>query len=263
MNTIGESSSTSSLFGKNYKLIILDEVDGIHGNDDRGGTRAINKILTESKQPIIMMANDFYSKRLTTIKKKCQVIKMKKVRSPTIRVTLRKICKEEEINAEPEALEIIAKRSNGDLRSAINTLQAASTGGELKIEDLENLSQKDDTNTLFDAVTTILKSKTVSHIKPAMRIDDDPTLLMEYVAENIPREYENPNEIKKAYENIAKADLYFGRARQSRNYTYWRYASDFMGLHQTPQIREHVLRMSLRVQIRMVNRQGFNARRSS
>lgn len=229
MNTIGESSTTSSLFGKTHKLIILDEVDGIHGNDDRGGTRAINKILTESKQPIIMMANDFYSKRLTTIKKKCKVIKMKKVRSPTIRATLRKICREENIEAEPEALEILSKRSNGDLRSAINTLQAASTGGQLKIEDLENLSQKDETHTLFDAVTTILKSKTLTHIKPAMRIDEDPTLLMEYVAENIPREYEKPNEIKKAYENIAKADLYFGRARQSRQYTYWRYASDFMG----------------------------------
>ena len=229
MSTIGESSNTSSLFGKSHKLIILDEVDGIHGNDDRGGTRAINKILTESKQPIIMMANDFYSKRLTTIKKKCQVIKMGKVRSPTIRATLRKICKEEEIDVEPEALEILSKRSSGDLRSAINTLQAASTGGQLKVEDLENLSQKDETHTIFDAVTTILKSKTIHHIKPAMRIDDDPTLLMEYVAENIPREYENKNEIKKAYENIAKADLYFGRARQTRNYTYWRYASDFMG----------------------------------
>ncbi len=229
MSTIGESSNTQSLFGKTHKLIILDEVDGIHGNDDRGGTRAINKILTESKQPIIMMANDFYSKRLTTIKKKCQVIKMKKVRSPTIRATLRKICKEEEIDAEPEALEILSKRSSGDLRSAINTLQAASTGGQLKLEDLENLSQKDETHTILDATTTILKSKTITHIKPAMRIDDDPTLLMEYVAENIPREYEKRNEIKKAYENIAKADLYFGRARQTRNYTYWRYASDFMG----------------------------------
>ena len=38
------------------------------------------------------------------------------------------------------------------------------------------------------------------------------------------------DEIKKAYENIAKADLYFGRAQSSRNYGYWKYASDFMGI---------------------------------
>ena len=39
-----------------------------------------------------------------------------------------------------------------------------------------------------------------------------------------------PEAIKKAYENIAKADLYFGRAQSSRNYGYWKYASDFMGI---------------------------------
>jgi replication factor C large subunit len=53
---------------------------------------------------------------------------------------------------------------------------------------------------------------------------------MEYITENIPREYKKPDEIKKAYENIAKADLYFGRAQSSRNYGYWRYATDFMGI---------------------------------
>ena len=54
--------------------------------------------------------------------------------------------------------------------------------------------------------------------------------MMEYITENIPREYKKPDEIKKAYENIAKADLYFGRAQSSRNYGYWRYATDFMGI---------------------------------
>ena len=68
------------------------------------------------------------------------------------------------------------------------------------------------------------------HVREALRVDEDPTLVMEYIAENIPREYTNKNEIKKAYENIANADLYFGRARSSRNYGYWKYASDFLGI---------------------------------
>ena len=74
MSTVGESSSTRSLFGDNYKVIILDEVDGIHGTNDRGGVRAIGKIIENAKHPLIMNANDFYSKRLTSIKPKCQVI---------------------------------------------------------------------------------------------------------------------------------------------------------------------------------------------
>ena len=93
LNTIGESSATRSLFGENRKLLIMDEVDGIHGTNDRGGTRALNKIIKESKQPIVMMANDFYSKKLTTIKKNSHVIKMSKIRSNSLNAFLKKVLK--------------------------------------------------------------------------------------------------------------------------------------------------------------------------
>ena len=231
METIGESTTTQSLFSNKSKLIILDEVDGITGNQDKGGTRALNKIIQNTKHPIIMMANDFYSKRLATIKTKCQVIKLPKIRSPTINVNLKRICKAEEIEADPEALKQLAKRSNGDMRSAINTLQALSEESKtLNMEDLENVTQKTDRSTIINATSRVLKSKNITHIRDDMIIDEDPTLLMEYIAENIPREYENPKEIKKAYENISKADLYFGRTQSSRNYGYWRYATLFMAL---------------------------------
>ena len=59
-STIGESSSSRSLFGDEYKLIIMDEVDGIHGTNDRGGVRAIGEIIKKSQHPMILIANDFY-----------------------------------------------------------------------------------------------------------------------------------------------------------------------------------------------------------
>ena len=230
-STIGESSSTRSLFGDEYKLIIMDEVDGIHGTNDRGGVKAIGEIIKNSKHPMILMANDFYSKRLQSIKPKCTVIKMPKIRSPTIRKALKEIAAKEEIKANPKALELIAKKSNGDLRSAINTLQALSDKDEvLEPKAVEDLRIKDDRSDIFNAITGVLKSKNPVHVREALRVDEDPTLVMEYIAENIPREYTKKDEIKKAYENIAKSDLYFGRAQHSRNYGYWRYASDFMGI---------------------------------
>ncbi|WP_342765322.1 replication factor C large subunit [uncultured Methanobrevibacter sp.] len=230
-STIGESSSTRSLFGDEYKLIIMDEVDGIHGTNDRGGVRAIGEIIKNSKHPIILMANDFYSKRLQSLKPKCTVIKMAKVRSPSIRKALKEIAEKEEIKANPKALDLIAKKSNGDMRSAINTLQAlADKDVVLEPKQVEDLRIKDDRSDIFNAITGVLKSKNPQHVREALRVDEDPTLVMEYIAENIPREYTKKDEIKKAYENIAKADLYFGRARSSRNYGYWKYASDFMGI---------------------------------
>lgn len=238
MSTVGESATTKSFFtddnennASNYKLIILDEVDGIHGNDDRGGTRAIGKIIKESIHPIVMTANDFYSKRLTSIKPKCKVIKIGKVHTNSINALLKRICVKEGIDADPEAVRALAKGSNGDMRSALNTLQVLTEETKkLRTEDLESVSQKDDTNNIFDSVRRVLKSKSIDKVKRSLRLDEDPTLVMEYIAENIPREYEKKEEIKKAYEMISEADLYFGRAQQSRNYTYWRYASDFMGV---------------------------------
>lgn len=231
MNTVGESSSTRSLFGNNLKVIILDEVDGIHGTNDRGGVRAINKIIDKAKHPLILIANDFYSKRLTTIKTKCQVLKMGKIRSPSINKALREIAKEEGIKVNPAALKELSKRANGDMRSALNTFQAIADEKEtLELEDVENTSNKDERSTIINGVTAVLKSKTPSKVKKALIVEEDPTLVMEYIAENIPREYKKKEEIKEAYDKIAKADLYFGRAQRSRNYGYWKYATDFMGV---------------------------------
>ena len=76
-----------------------------------------------------------------------------------------------------------------------------------------------------------MKSKNPEHVKRSLfENNEDPTLVMEYIAENIPREYESNLEVKKAYEMISQADLYFGRTRSSQYYGYWKYASDFMGV---------------------------------
>ena len=217
-STIGESSSSRSLFGDEYKLIILDEVDGIHGTNDRGGVKAIGEIIKSSKHPMILIANDFYSKRLQSIKPKCQVIKMKKSRWNSISALLRKIAQAEGVEVEPAALKEIAVKSQGDVRSAINTLQAlADKDHTLNVSDVEGMVTKDTRSDIFNAITSVLKSKTPAHVKEALWIEEDPTLVMEYIAENIPREYKKKEEIKKAYDYISKADICFGRTNVSRN----------------------------------------------
>ena len=209
----------------------MDEVDGIHGTNDRGGVRAIGEIIKTSKHPLILIANDFYSKRLQSIKPKCQVIKMAKIRTPTINKMLKDIAKKEGIEYDKEALKLLAKKSNGDIRSAINTFQAVSDSShELEMEDVENITTKDDRSTIIDGVMATLKSKNPKHVKDALRVEEEPRLVMEYITENVAREYTDKNELKKAYENLSNADLYFGRTQRTRHYGYWKYASDFMGI---------------------------------
>nr|WP_286242806.1 replication factor C large subunit [Methanobacterium ferruginis] len=231
MNTIGEASASTSLFGKGKKLIILDEVDGLHGNEDRGGIRAINKIIKEGHHPMIMMANDFYSKRITSLKSKCNVIKIRKVHTNSIVALLKRICAKEGVDFEEHVLRTLAKRSRGDLRSAINDLQVIAQGKDkITSEDLETVSEKDETNNVFDSVRTVLKSKNPRHIRDALRLEADPAFILEQITENIPREYEKPEEIEKAYDAVAEADMYLGRAFHTRHYGYWKYTYDLMGV---------------------------------
>lgn len=232
MSTIGEASASMTLFGGRLKLIILDEVDGLHGNDDRGGSRAINKIIKEGIQPVIMMANDPYSKRIASFKSKCHVINLRKIHTNSILSLLKKICLKEGVEFEEHVLRTLAKRSGGDLRSAITDLEIMAKGEEkITSEALELVSQKDERSSTFDAVRTILKSKNPERIKGALRqVEADPSLLLELVTENIPREYEKKHEIEEAYEMISQADIYLGRAFSTRAYTYWKYAYDFMSL---------------------------------
>ena len=156
---------------------------------------------------------------------------MKKSRWNSISALLKRIAEKEGVEANPQALKEIAVKSQGDVRSAINTLQALSDHEKaLEVKDVENITTKDDRSTIINGVTAVLKSKTPSKVKKALIVEEEPTLVMEYIAENIPREYKNKEEIKQAYANISNADLYFGRAQRSRNYGYWRYATDFMGI---------------------------------
>ncbi|MGA2676985.1 MAG: replication factor C large subunit [Methanobacterium sp.] len=231
LGTVGEASATGSLFNQGLKLIILDEVDGIHGTDDRGGIRAITKIIKEGHHPLVMMANDPYSKRIKSLKSKCQVISIRKVHTNSIVALLKKICLKEGVEFEEYVLRTLAKRSNGDLRSAINDLEIIARGKEsITTEDLKIISQKDDIHNIFDSVRTVLKSKNPQRIKDAMRVEADPAFMLELITENIPREYEKKHEIQNAYEMISKADIYLGRAFQTRNYGYWKYSYDLMSL---------------------------------
>ncbi|HMK54864.1 MAG TPA: replication factor C large subunit [Methanobacteriaceae archaeon] len=229
--SVGEASSSQSLFGTGLKLIILDEVDGIHGTEDRGGIRTINKILQESQHPVIMMANDLYSKRITGLKSKCNLIKIQKVHTNSIIALMKRICVKEGVKFEEHVLRTLAKRSRGDLRSAINDLEIMARGSEsITSQDLESLAEKDQVQNIFDSVRTVLKSKNPRRVKDALRLEAEPSFILELIAENIPREYEKQSEIEKAYDMVAEADLYLGRAFNTRHYGYWKYTYDLMGV---------------------------------
>lgn len=115
----GSASKMSSLTGTTAKrLIILDEADNIHGNADRGGTRAISGIIKNTDQPIVLIANDLYG--LTpSIRSLCIELKFNSVQGRSMIPALKRICVEEKIMCGVGVLEKLAENAGGDLRSAV------------------------------------------------------------------------------------------------------------------------------------------------
>ncbi|RLJ01257.1 MAG: replication factor C large subunit, partial [Candidatus Aenigmatarchaeota archaeon] len=64
---LGRASKQMSLFRRG-KIILVDEVDGIAGREDRGGVGALIKVIKESKFPIVLTANDPYDKKLAQLR---------------------------------------------------------------------------------------------------------------------------------------------------------------------------------------------------
>lgn len=121
------ASDKTSLLGKG-KIILLDEVDGIHARSDAGGIEAILRLINITKQPIIMTANDPWSQSLKELRENAIMVGLKKLGTRDIMKLLKRICEQENIEADEEALRFIVDRSEGDLRSAINDLEAIAEG---------------------------------------------------------------------------------------------------------------------------------------
>ncbi len=203
---------------KKGKIILIDEADGISGTD-RGGIQEIISLIDESEFPIIITANDAWDKKLSPLRKKCEMIELKELNCQVIKDILIDILKKEKKFIDNEILKEIAIRSKGDVRSSINDLQA--------ISELEPESQK---NTLFDernkeidifnALKKVFKLKATPEtlkIFDSVNMPIDEIIL--WIEKNIPKEYQG-RELNRAYELLSKVDLFKGRIYKQQ---YWRF----------------------------------------
>ena len=228
-------ASRSNTFSRRTRLIILDEADNLHGKEDRGGTRAITEIVKKSSQPVILIANDLY-RMGKALQRNCRLIRFQRLRPERIYRVLRKICIREGIDVEDNVLYILASNANGDLRSAINDLQALSlsisSGGE-RVEEADIVTGERDANeTIFEVLRKIYSPVTVTDIREAIAslysLDKTPEESISWVYENLPSELMEDADILHALRYLSRADIFLGRTRNRENFKFWRYASSLM-----------------------------------
>lgn len=226
---IGIASQYSTLLGKK-RMILLDEIDGISGTADRGGLNAIIKIMRESRCPILLTANNAFDPRFSQLRRECDLVEFKKPTRAEIVSLLKRICRSEGIEADPEALKLIAEKSERDVRSAINDLQAIAQGlDRLTVDDVVWLGYRDRKEEIFKVLKLIFYSRDcLSAIKATNLAQVDLDMLFEWIYENVPYHLTSPYELSEAMEALSLADLFRGRISKTQRWSLLRYYIDLM-----------------------------------
>ncbi|AWR97040.1 replication factor C large subunit [Acidianus sulfidivorans JP7] len=232
IKNIAEKAATSgSLFGIRGKLIFLDEVDGINTKEDTGAIPAILELIRESKYPVLMAANDPWDPSLRELRNAVKMIEVKKLGKYALRRILQNICNSEKLQCSDDALDEIIEVSDGDSRYAINLLEATAEGfKKVTVENVKEFARRKDRELdPFETVRSVFWAKYAWQAKNAVSNSQvDYELLMRWFSENIPIQYDNPEDIYRAYDALSRASLFLKRAK-TVSWDFLSYTFDMMG----------------------------------
>jgi replication factor C large subunit len=225
---VGNALKQRSFFFKG-KIIMLDEIDGISGQEDRGGVSVLAKLIENSAYPIIMVANDPFDKKFSELRTRAELVEFEVLNSLHVFNVLKKIAEKEKIEFEEMALKMLSRRAGGDLRAAINDLESMAGGGKLTKEMIEVLSEREKTESVIQGLTKVFKTTDpLVAIDAFERVDEDREKLILWLDENLPKEYTKPHELAKAYHYLSLADIFGRRIMRRQDWRYLVYINSFL-----------------------------------
>ncbi len=210
---------------KGGKIILIDEVDGI-SDEDYGGLPELLELIDQTPFPMIITANDIWGKKFNGLRKKCELLPLKEISYNTIKEVIQNISEKEKISVDNDLLTELAIKAKGDLRAAINDLQTLSQLKEFIPVILDERNKETD---IFNSLRRIFKEKPTNDLAGIfdsvnMPIDE----IFLWMEENIPAEYSG-EELAKAYELLAKADVFKGRIYKQQYWRFLVYENIFLG----------------------------------
>ena len=223
-SVLGNASQQQSLFMKN-KILFIDEIEGISGQQDRGGFSTLLDIIEQTHFPVILTTNDASLEKLSPLLKKVDNVIFHPVPKSIVYDVLRDICEKERLQYKEEDLLKIAEYAHGDMRAAILDLQNSVHGNKIFLSDFGMRYVRE--NALQTTLKLFSNEDVMESLKDLEQFDEDiidaskfkvsPALFNnEYALIYLLEE-----NIKKldAFEYLAKADIVKGRIFRRQ---YWR-----------------------------------------
>ncbi len=197
---------------------------------DRGGLGAIARLLRSTRQPLVLTVNDerVLTRYSAAFRTSALRVRFYPLRDPEMNARLTAIARDQVLDVSPEAISAIVRRANGDLRAALNDLDAIAPvpRGPLQLSILGTR----DTSADFAALTeeALTAARYYRSVEVQDRLDATPDDLLPWIEENIPFFAPDPAHRARAFERLSSADRALRRARQYRVWGLWSYASELM-----------------------------------
>ena len=138
-NTIKEFARTLA-FNASFKIIFLDESDALTPDAQQALRRTMEKY---TKTTRFILSCNYSSKLIEPIQSRCVVFRFRPLSNEKVKSKLETITSNEKIDIDEKAIDAIIYVSQGDLRKAINVLQAsASLGEKVTDETVYNVSSR-------------------------------------------------------------------------------------------------------------------------
>jgi replication factor C large subunit len=179
-----------------------------------------------------MTANDPWDTKLKPLRDASLMVPFNRLSERYIVMALKRICRLEGIECEDQALKLIAQRAEGDLRSAINDLQAIAEGyGKVTVDIVRSvLVSRDRQYSPWEMLRHLFMSKYAWQAKRAVtHADLDYETLLQWINENIPHQYTDIEDIWRAYEALARADIMLARTKRRSAWDLLAYVFDLAG----------------------------------
>jgi replication factor C large subunit len=225
---IGRSTQQRITITGRRRMILFDELEGVSGQKDRGGISTIASIIKETKIPIILIATSVgerWEEKFRPIVTLSLMIEYHPVPFGELLRRLTVITEELGIDVDEDVMELLADRSQGDLRSTINDLEAITRGRErVTMADCEGLGKRDRKDYTPDALMKMFSAKTLleaRRIISSTHINYD--TLFDWIYENLPLVLDDPGDLVEGMDALARADIHQTRGRRSQDYRLLKY----------------------------------------
>lgn len=131
-NQVKDFAKTIPTNNAPFKIISLDEADALTSAAQHALRRTMERYVSTSR--FVLLCN-YPGKIIEPIQSRCAFFRFHRLNQETVKEQIIHIAKQEDVNYADEGIDMIIEVSNGDMRKAINVLQATASIGEIITKD--------------------------------------------------------------------------------------------------------------------------------